>query len=259
MVGGAARDDGTGYYQVDAAGDVAAFGAATCYGGLPVPTSTSRSLVWPSTATPVATGWSPQTVASSLSMLPYLGSMEGPDSQQADRRDDRHPQWGRATGLSLRMEGCSPSMRRSKVRPGASASTSRSWGMGLDRATGGYWLVASDGGVFSYNVPFFGSTGSPSSLNKPVVGIAPVSDGSGYRLTASDGGVFSYNAPFYGSAGSITLNKPVVGGINNNSYDGYWLLASDGGVFTYSPTNEGMPFFGSARSHIHQQSVPHRT
>jgi hypothetical protein len=58
--------------------------------------------------------------------------------------------------------------------------------------------------------------------------------------------VFSYNAPFYGSAGSISLNKPIVSGVNNNSADGYWLLASDGGVFTYSPTNEGMPFYGSA-------------
>jgi hypothetical protein len=68
----------------------------------------------------------------------------------------------------------------------------------------------------------------------------------GSWLVASDGGVFSYNAPFYGSAGSISLNKPIVSGVNNNSYDGYWLLASDGGVFTYSPTNEGMPFYGSA-------------
>jgi hypothetical protein len=118
-------------------------------------------------------------------------------------------------------------------------------GMAFDRATGGYWLVASDGGVFSYDAPFYGSTGS-IRLNKPVVSLAPVSDGSGYRLVASDGGVFSYNAPFYGSAGSIKLNKPVVDGMNNNSYDGYWLFASDGGVFTYSPTNEGMPFYGSA-------------
>ena len=34
----------------------------------------------------------------------------------------------------------------------------------------GYWLVASDGGVFSYNAPFQGSTGS-IKLNKPVVGM----------------------------------------------------------------------------------------
>ena len=78
-------------------------------------------------------------------------------------------------------------------------------GMGLDRTTGGYWLVASDGGVFSFNAPFMGSTGN-ITLNKPVVGIAPLSDGSGYRLVASDGGVFDFNAPFYGSTGNLKLN-----------------------------------------------------
>ena len=49
--------------------------------------------------------------------------------------------------------------------------------MGLDRITGGYWLVASDGGVFSYDAPFQGSTGS-IHLNKPVVGIAPTQTGA---------------------------------------------------------------------------------
>jgi hypothetical protein len=116
---------------------------------------------------------------------------------------------------------------------------------GLDRTTGGYWLVASDGGVFSFNAPFMGSTGN-ITLNKPVVDIAPLSDGSGYRLVASDGGVFDFNAPFYGSTGNLKLNAPVISGLNNNSYDGYWLVAADGGVFTFSPPNENMPFFGSA-------------
>jgi hypothetical protein len=43
-------------------------------------------------------------------------------------------------------------------------------GMTVDPATGGYWLVASDGGIFSFNAPFEGSTGS-LILNKPVVGM----------------------------------------------------------------------------------------
>ena len=67
---------------------------------------------------------------------------------------------------------------------------------------GGYWLVASDGGVFSYgDARFYGSAGG-SPLNKPVVGMAATPDGGGYWLVASDGGVFSYgDAGFYGSAG----------------------------------------------------------
>jgi hypothetical protein len=36
----------------------------------------------------------------------------------------------------------------------------------------GYWLVATDGGIFNYgDAPFYGSTGS-LVLNKPVVGMA---------------------------------------------------------------------------------------
>jgi hypothetical protein len=66
---------------------------------------------------------------------------------------------------------------------------------------GGYWLVASDGGVFSYgDAGFYGSAGG-APLNRPIVGMTSTPDGKGYRLVASDGGVFSYgDAPFEGSA-----------------------------------------------------------
>ena len=38
--------------------------------------------------------------------------------------------------------------------------------------SGGYWLVASDGGIFSYgNTLFYGSTGG-MTLNKPIVGMS---------------------------------------------------------------------------------------
>ncbi len=37
---------------------------------------------------------------------------------------------------------------------------------------GGYWLVASDGGIFTYgDAPFYGSTGG-IRLNKPIVGMS---------------------------------------------------------------------------------------
>ena len=65
---------------------------------------------------------------------------------------------------------------------------------------GGYWLVAADGGVFSFgNAGFKGSTGS-IKLNQPIVGMASTPDGGGYWLVAADGGVFSFgNAGFKGS------------------------------------------------------------
>jgi hypothetical protein len=109
----------------------------------------------------------------------------------------------------------------------------------------GYWLDASDGGVFAYgNSPFEGSAGN-LTLNKPVVGMASTPDGGGYWLVASDGGVFSYgDAQFFGSAGSLTLNKPIVGMASTPDGYGYWLVASDGGVFSYGDAQ----FFGSTGS-----------
>ena len=66
----------------------------------------------------------------------------------------------------------------------------------------GYWLVASDGGVFSYGVAgFFGSTGS-IRLNQPIVGMAATPDGGGYWLVASDGGIFNF-----GDAAVLRLDR----------------------------------------------------
>src|SRR6478752_2855415 len=75
-------------------------------------------------------------------------------------------------------------------------------------ATHGYWLVASDGGIFSYgDATFYGSAGN-TNLNKPIVAITATPTGHGYWLVASDGGIFSYgDATFYGSAGNTNLNK----------------------------------------------------
>jgi len=107
----------------------------------------------------------------------------------------------------------------------------------------GYWLVASDGGVFAFgDAGFFGSTGA-IALVSPMVDMAPTPDGGGYWLVASDGGVFSYgNAAFWGSAGAISLTEPVVGMATTPTGNGYWLVASDGGVFTYGDAQ----FRGSA-------------
>jgi hypothetical protein len=98
----------------------------------------------------------------------------------------------------------------------------------------GYWLVGSDGGIFSYgSAPFKGSTGA-LKLNKPMVGMAPTSSGQGYWLVASDGGIFSFgDAAFKGSTGAVALNKPIVGMAATPTGAGYWLVASDGGIFSF--------------------------
>jgi hypothetical protein len=105
-----------------------------------------------------------------------------------------------------------------------------------------YWLVASDGGIFSFGgAPYYGSTGG-MVLNQPVVGMASTPGGGGYWLVASDGGIFSYgNAHFFGSTGSMVLNRPVVGMASTPDGGGYWLVASDGGIFSYGDAH----FYGS--------------
>ena len=109
----------------------------------------------------------------------------------------------------------------------------------------GYWLVGSDGGVFSFgSAQFHGSMGG-IPLQRPVVGIVPTKDLGGYWLDASDGGVFSFgDTQFYGSipglgihpAGSgvpQSLDAPVVGMVPSRDQGGYFMVASDGGVFAF--------------------------
>ena len=98
----------------------------------------------------------------------------------------------------------------------------------------GYWMTASDGGVFPFcSAPFFGSAGS-IRLNQPIVAMAPTPTGRGYWLVASDGGVFPFgDARFLGSTGAIRLNQPIVSIVPTRSGQGYMLVARDGGVFPF--------------------------
>ena len=113
-----------------------------------------------------------------------------------------------------------------------------------DSVTGGYWLAASDGGVFAFGAPFEGSAGS-LRLVRPVVGLAPTPSDLGYWMVASDGGVFAYgDAAFHGSMGGKALDRPIVGMAATADGGGYWLVASDGGVFAFGDA----PFLGSTGS-----------
>ncbi len=71
----------------------------------------------------------------------------------------------------------------------------------------GYWLAASDGGVFAFgNAKPYGSMGGKRMAGR-VVGITSTPNGKGYWLVASNGGVFAFgNAAFSGSAASASRN-----------------------------------------------------
>jgi len=130
--------------------------------------------------------------------------------------------------------GATSTVDRYRGSLGAFASTHPIVGIAAAPSDKGYWLVASDGGVFTFGTAkFYGSTGG-RSLRAPIVGIAATPSGHGYWLVASDGGVFTFgDAMFYGSTGGRTLNAPIVGIAATPSGKGYWLAASDGGVFTF--------------------------
>ncbi len=109
----------------------------------------------------------------------------------------------------------------------------------------GLWMVAQDGGIFSYgDAGFFGSTGN-IKLNQPVVGMAGTPSMKGYWMVASDGGIFAFgDAGFFGSTGAMKLNKPIVGMASTPSGKGYWLVATDGGIFAFGDAK----FYGSTGS-----------
>ncbi len=109
----------------------------------------------------------------------------------------------------------------------------------------GYWLVGSDGGIFSFgSASFHGSMGG-IPLQRPVVGITPTADRKGYWLVASDGGIFSFgDSAFYGSIPGVglhpagsglpnSLDAPIVGMVPSSTGHGYFMVASDGGVFAF--------------------------
>jgi hypothetical protein len=242
VVGTAALPDGSGYYEVDSAGDVAAFGAANCYGamtGLPLNKPVVGMAIDPATGGYwlVATdggifAFNAPFLGSTGAMhlnRPVVGMTASPDGQGywLVASDGGIFSFGDAA-----FYGSTGSMHLNKPVVGMAAAPGGH----------GYWLVASDGGIFAFgSAGFFGSTGS-MHLNQPIVNMEATGDGQGYRLIASDGGVFDFgSAPFYGSAGSIKLNRPMIGGADDNATGGYWLMASDGGVFTYNA-----PFYGSA-------------
>lgn len=110
----------------------------------------------------------------------------------------------------------------------------------------GYWIVDSDGGVFSFgDARFLGSMGG-IRLHAVVVGAAPSPDHNGYWLASADGGVFSFgDAAFGGSMASVSLAAPIQAMAANPSGPGYWLAAVDGGVFAMG----GAPFLGSMGGH----------
>ena len=105
-----------------------------------------------------------------------------------------------------------------------------------------YWLVGSDGSVYSFGgAAFYGSMGG-QTLNAPIVSMVATPDRGGYWLVGSDGGVFAFgDATYEGSMAGKSLNAPIVGMAATPDGKGYWLVGSDGGVFSFGDAH----YYGS--------------
>jgi len=148
----------------------------------------------------------------------------------------------RATARDTGDPGLDPQLGSGVLDIAAAVTAARTGQVPAMRERIGYWMVASDGGIFAFgDAPFFGSTGN-IDLNSPIVAMAKTRTGRGYWMVAADGGIFTFgDAEFHGSAGGLPLNKPIVGMAVTPSGRGYWLVSGDGGVFNFGDAQQ----FGS--------------
>ena len=150
-------------------------------------------------------------------------------------------------GLTVTFVGFGACTLTASVSQGANylAASGSPQTFNVNPAPRGYWLVGSDGGIFSFGAAgFYGSMGA-TRLQRPVVGITPTATRHGYWLVASDGGIFAFgDSSFYGSIPGVGLHPagsgqpnslaaPIVGMVPSTSGHGYFMVASDGGVFAF--------------------------
>ena len=200
----------------------------------PEPPDTPWETAWNGSAVTLA--WSPSVTATSYVVLvdgATVATVSGTSATVGGLAPD--------TAIEIQIEAVNAKGPSPPSTPAALVSPTVAVGVVAD-PVGGYWVVADDGGVFSYaGAHFYGSTGG-LHLNKPVVGMAATPDGGGYWLVAADGGLFAFgDAHFYGSTGGLHLNKPVVGMAATPDGGGYWLAAADGGIFAFGDAR----FYGS--------------
>ncbi len=165
-----------------------------------------------------------------VSWAQWSGGYTDPNSGAAIKAQD--------AGSTFNGSATTPTTTTTTVAPTTTTGGSEA------NAQHGYWLVGSDGGIFTFgSAQFQGSTGS-LNLQRPVVGIAPTRNRTGYWLVAADGGMFAFNTGFYGSVPGLgfnpagsglahSLNTPIVAMVPSVTGHGYFMVASDGGVFAF--------------------------
>jgi hypothetical protein len=107
---------------------------------------------------------------------------------------------------------------------------------------GGYFMVASDGGVFAFgDAKFEGSCPGIGGCSGPAVAVVPDASGNGYWLVTATGHVYTFgDASYYGAPGQ--QSTPVTSAVRTADGKGYWILFANGTVDAYGDaTNMGAP------------------
>jgi len=115
----------------------------------------------------------------------------------------------------------------------------------------GYWLVASDGGVFSFGDAGFHGSAGDIIFNQSIAAMTATLSGDGYWLVSSNGGIFAFGNAMFFNPTDVIPNQPIVGIAHTLSGLGYWLVASDGGVFSFGDAQ----FYGSTGNMVLNQPI----
>jgi hypothetical protein len=119
-----------------------------------------------------------------------------------------------------------------------------------DYSDTGYWIAASDGGVFSFGkAPFYGSLGG-KVLSSPITAITQTMDNQGYYLLGKDGAVYAFgDAQFKGgincqpgaTSGACLVSGASAIGIASTQ-SGYYITDNKGNVYAFGDAQ----YFGNA-------------
>jgi hypothetical protein len=98
---------------------------------------------------------------------------------------------------------------------------------------GGYFMVASDGGVFAFgDARFAGSCPGVGGCAGAAVAVLPDTSGNGYWLITQTGNVYAFgDASYYGAPGN--QGSPVTSAVRTPDGGGYYILLADGAVYAY--------------------------
>jgi hypothetical protein len=98
---------------------------------------------------------------------------------------------------------------------------------------GGYFMVASDGGVFAFgDATFAGSCPGIGGCSGSAVAVVPDATGHGYWVVTSTGAVYAFgDAVNHGAPGP--QSTPITSAVATADGQGYWILDGAGQVFAY--------------------------